>query len=75
MHWFGLGSWCLSEAHTWDDVVVEGPGDFRCGDASGPTGQQEALSLVERDVSQQLTELRVGLNRQSDRLTVLAHRV
>lgn len=56
---------------TWDDDVVEGPGNSGWWDASDPTGQQEAFPLVECHISEQLGEDRVGMNRQGHRPTVL----
>lgn len=58
--------------HTWNDIVVEGPCDPGWWDATDPTGQQEAFTLVEGHVAKQLSEDRVGADRQGDCSTVLA---
>lgn len=58
---------------TWDDIIVEGPCDFGWRDATDSTGQQEALSLVEGHVSQQLGEGGVSVDRQGHCATVLSN--
>lgn len=45
---------------------------MRRWDAINPTGQQEALPLVQGHISQQLSEDGVSLNRQGHRPSVLA---
>lgn len=59
--------------YTWDDVVVKGPCDSGWRDATDSTGQQQALSLVEGYVSEQLSEDGVRVNRQGHRPTVLSN--
>lgn len=58
---------------TWDDVVVKGPCDSGWWDSTDSTGQQEALSLVEGHVSEQLGEDGVSMNSKGHSVTVLAH--
>lgn len=58
---------------TWDDVVVESPRDCGRGDSTDSAGQQEALSLVEGHVSDQLGEDGVGANSEGHGVTVPAH--
>lgn len=60
------------ELYAWEDVVVKRPCDFRCWDAINPTGQQEAPPLLQRHISEQLSENRVSLNRQGHCPSVLA---
>lgn len=57
---------------TWDDVVVKDPCDSGRGDATDSTCQQEALSLVEGHISEQLSKDRVSVNRQGHRPAVLS---
>lgn len=63
----------FSWQETWDDVVVEGPCDSGWRDSTDSAGQQEALSLVEGHVSEQLGEDGVSVNREGHSVSVLAH--
>lgn len=58
---------------TWNNVVVKGPCDSGRGDSTDSAGQQEALSLVEGHVSEQLGEDGVSVNSEGHGVTVLAH--
>lgn len=60
-------------ADTWDNVVVEGPSDRGWRDSADSAGQQEALSLVEGHVSEQLGEDGVSVNSEGHSVTVAAH--
>lgn len=50
------------EIYTWEDVVVKDPCDMRRWGAINPTGQQEALPLLQRHISEQLGEDWVSFN-------------
>jgi len=63
------------EGLTWEDVVVEGPGDLGQGGAAGPAAQRQALPLVESHVPRQAVEGRVGVDGQDRRVAVLPHGV
>lgn len=58
---------------TWNNVVVKGPCDSGRGDSTDSAGQQEALSLVEGHVPEQLGEDGVSVNSEGHGVTVLAH--
>lgn len=60
------------EIYTWEDVVVKRPCDMRHRDAINPTGQQEALPLLQHHISKQLSEDGGSLNRQGHCPSVLA---
>lgn len=64
---------CFVEMDTWEDVVVvKHPCDMRRWGAIRPTGQQEALPLLQRHISKQLSEDGVSLDGQGHCPSVLA---
>lgn len=57
--------------NTRDDIVVECPRDLGWRDASDAAGQQEALSLVESHIPQELSEGWMCVDGQTNGATVL----